>query len=121
MHKAHVALISLLLAGAAVAGAVAVARTTGLGAASRRSNVAVLAAKERQLAAYERRLRRALAAKTPSLPPLPKAARTPAQPAAQAQTQQRVVYRRPPPVVVVKHTHHGDDGEAERAEGGGDD
>jgi hypothetical protein len=119
MHRLHVAIVSTLLAAAAVLGAVAVARTTGLGSAARHANDAAVAAKAKQLAAYEAKLRQALAAKTPALPPLPKPSRSGASPAT-AQPQQRVIYRRPPPVVVVRHASHGDDS-YEQAAGGGDD
>ena len=109
--KTHATLVAALLAVAAVLGTVALTHTTGLGAASRRASDAAVAAKERQLAAYEQQLSIALAAATK---PLPKAGASPAAP-----QQQRVVYHRPPPVVVVTHTHRGDDGH--EAEGGGDD
>lgn len=117
MRKLHVAGVSLVLALAAVLGTGALTRTTGLGAAARHANDAVVAAKTRQLAAYETKLRQALAAGTPALPPLSKAVSRGAAPATTA-PRQRVVYRRPPPVVVVTHASHGDDG-YERAEGGG--
>jgi hypothetical protein len=119
MHRSHVAIISTLLALAVVLGAVALTRTAGLGTAARRGNDAAVAAKTKQLAAYEATLRKALAAKSPALPPLPKPSSPGASPATSA-PQQRVIYRRPPPVVVVKHTAHGDDG-FEQAAGGGDD
>lgn len=117
MHRTHTTVVAALIALAAVAGAFAVVRTTGLGSSARHANDAAVAAKTRQLAAYERELRRALAARTPALPPAPAA--TSARPA-QA-SPQRVIYHRPPPVVVVTHSRHGDDGsEAERG-GGSDD
>jgi hypothetical protein len=109
MHKLHVTVVAALLAVAVVLGGVAVLKTTGLGTSARQANEAAVAAKARQLAAYQVSLHRALAAKTPALPKVPAGS---AQP-----TQQRVVYHRPPPVVVVEHTHHGDDGD----EGGGRD
>ena len=105
MNKFHTAIVAALLALAVVLGGVAVVKTTGLGASAQQANNAAVAAKARQLAAYERGLQKALHAKTPALP------RVPAAGAAGGQaTQQRVVYHRPPPIVVVKHTHHGDDG-----------
>jgi hypothetical protein len=119
MHRSHVAIVSALLALAVVLGAVAVTRTTGLGAAGRHANDAAVAAKTKQLAAYEARLRQALATKTPALPPLPQSSGAGTSPATSA-PQQRVIYRRPPPVVVVKHASHGGDG-FEQAAGGGDD
>jgi hypothetical protein len=120
MRKSNVAVIAGLLAAAAVLGGVALVRTTGLGAASRAANDAAVAAKEKQLAAFQAKLERALARKTPALPPLPKAVQASAAVSpAGAAPQAKVVYRRPPPIVVVKHTHHGDDGY--EAEGGGGD
>jgi len=119
MHRSHVAIVSVLLATAVVLGAVAVTRTAGLGAAERHANDAAVAAKTKQLAAYEAKLRQALAARPPALPPLPKTSGSGTSPATGA-SGQKVIYRRPPPVVVVKHTSHGDDG-FEQAAGGGDD
>jgi hypothetical protein len=119
MRKLHVTVVSLLLAAATVLGATSLVRTTGLGAASRSTNDAAVAAKEKQLATYEAKLRAVLAAKAPALPPLPKTAGGAPTPTTAA-PQQRVVYRRPPPVVVVQHASHGDDG-YERADGGGGD
>lgn len=115
MHKLHVTSLALVLAGAAVLGAVAVARTTGLGSATRAANDASVASQTKQLAAYAAKLRQELRTKTPALPRLPK--RTAAAPAAQAP---RIVYHRPPPVVRVVH-HHGDDGGSESDGGGGGD
>lgn len=116
MHKLHITVIAALVALAAIAGMFATVRTTGLGSAARRANDATVAAKTRQLAAYERSLAQALAAKTPALPKLPAGSPAPA-----SSTQQRVIYHRPPPVVVVKHTHNGDDGFESAAGGGSDD
>lgn len=104
MNKLHTAIVAALLALAVVLGGVAVVQTSGLGAAAQHANDAAVAAKARQLAAYERGLQHALRAKTPALP------RVPAGAAGGQATQQRVVYHRPPPIVVVKHTHRGDDG-----------
>ncbi len=116
MHKLNVAAVAALLALAAVLGGTALLRTTALGSAGRHANDAAIAAKSKQLAAYERKLQKALAAKPPALPPLPAASHSVSP--ATAVPQQRVVYQRPPPIVVVKHTHHGDDG-AEQGDGGG--
>ncbi len=122
MNKLHATAVAALVAAAVVLGGIAVVRTTGLGAASHRAADATVAAKTRQLAAYERQLTRALGARTPALPTVPKIkATTPVQTAPAAAAQQRVVYHRPPPIVVVKHTHHGDDGGSEQGGGGGDD
>lgn len=117
MHKLHVTVIALLLAGAAVFGAVAVARTTGLGSAARQSNDAAFAARVHQLSTYAAKLRKELRAKPPALPAVPKAKPVAAAAAAAAP---RIVYHRPPPVVVTVH-HHGDDGSGEADGGGGGD
>ena len=119
MHKFNITLIALLLAGAAVLGAVAVAHTTHLGAAARQTNDAAFVARTKQLTAFEAKLRQELKAKPPALPRVPKAqpatpapvAAAAAAPAAQAP---RVVYHRPPPVVHVVHRHGGGE-----SEGGG--
>jgi non-ribosomal peptide synthetase component E (peptide arylation enzyme) len=124
MHRFNLTLVALLLAGAAVLGAVAVAHTTHLGAAARQTNDAAFVARTRQLTAFEAKLRQELKAKPPALPRVPKAqpeapapvAVAAAAPAAQAP---RVVYHQPPPVVHVVH-RHGGDGESEDG-GGGDD
>ena len=113
MHKLHVTVIALLLAGAAVAGAVAVARTTGLGSAARQSNDAAYAARVQQLSTFAAKLRKQLHAKPPALPAVPKTRPV----TAAASSAPRIVYHRPPPVVVTVH-RHGDDGSRE-AEGGG--
>jgi hypothetical protein len=114
MHKFHLTALAVVLAGAAVLGAVAVARTTGLGSAARKTNDAAIAARTKQLSSYAARLQKELEARPPALP------RVPARPAA-PQGAARVVYQQPPPVVVTVH-HHGDDGshEAEGGGGGGD-
>jgi hypothetical protein len=117
MHKFHVTVVALLVAGAAVFGAVAVTRTTGLGSAARHANDASVASRARQLSAYAAKLRQELEAKPPALPKVPKQV-----PAALVAAQQapRIVYHRPPPVVRVVH-HHGEDGSREADGGGGGD
>jgi hypothetical protein len=123
MQKLNVTLVALLLAGAAVLGAVAVTHTTHLGAAARQTNDAAFTARTKQLTAFAAKLRQELKAKPPALPPVPKAppAVPAAAPAAAAAAQApRVVYHRPPPIVHVVH-HHGDDGSGESEGGGGDD
>jgi hypothetical protein len=122
MRKSNVALIAGLLAAAAVLGSVALVRTAGLGTASRAANDAAVTAKEKQLAAFQAKLARALAQTTPALPSLPKTVRASSVSPSRTAPQPKVVYRRPPPIVVVQHTHHGDDGyEAEGGGGGQDD
>jgi hypothetical protein len=117
MQKLHVTVIALLLAGAAVFGAVALARTTGLGSAARQSNDAAFAVRVHQLSTYAAKLRKELRAKPPALPAVPKAKPVAA---AAASAVPRIVYHRPPPVVVTVH-HHGDDGSREADGGGGGD
>lgn len=114
MHKLHTTVIAALIALAAIAGTVAAVRTTGLGSAARHANDAAVAAKTRQLNAYERSLAKALAAKPPALPAATSAAPTPAPP------QQRVIYERPAPVVVAP-SGHGDDGHESGSSEGRDD
>jgi hypothetical protein len=115
MHKFHVTTIALLVAGAAVLGAVAITRTTGLGSAARHANDTAVASQTQQLAAFATKLRQELKAKPPALPKVPKAA--PA--AAPAAATPQIVYHRPPPIVHVVH-HHGDDGPEADGGGGGD-
>lgn len=116
MNKAHVTLLALLFAGAAVLGAVALTRTTGLGHAARRATDSTVVAQTKQLSAYAEKLRQELKAKPPALPAVPK------PPPAAAPTQgARVVYHQPPPVVVTVHHTHGDDGSGEGDGGGGGD
>jgi len=120
MNKAHLTLFALLVAGAAVLGAIAVTQTTGLGRAARHTNDAALAARTKQLNAYAAKLQKELEARPPALPPVPKPKPVPAPVAAPVQQQApRIVYHQPPPVVTVVHTHHGDDGSGE-SDGGGD-
>jgi len=114
MNKAHLTILALFFAGSAVLGAVAVTRTTHLGAASRAADNATVAAQTHQLTAYAAKLRQQLHAKTPALPAVPKAAPSPAASAAP-----RIVYQQPPPVVVTVH-HHSDDG-SDGGGGGGND
>jgi hypothetical protein len=120
MNKAHVTLLALVFAAAAVLGAIAVTRTTGLGTAARHTNDAAVAARTKQLGAYAAKLRQELKAKPPALPAVPKPAAAAPAPAAAAQQTPRIVYHRPPPVVVTVH-HHGDDGSREADGGGGGD
>lgn len=115
MHKLHVTVLALLLAGAAVLGTVAVARTTGLGSAARHTNDAAVAARAQQLTAFAAKLRQELKARPPALPRVPKqpAAAAPPPPAP------RIIYHRPPPVIVTVHHRQGDDGSHEPDGGGG--
>lgn len=116
MNKAHLTILAVLFAASAVLGAVAVTRTTHLGAASRAAEDKTVAAQTHQLATYAAALKKELQRKPPKLPVVPKA---PAQGSAPAAP--RIVYQQPPPVVVTLH-HHGDDGsEGGDGGGGGDD
>jgi hypothetical protein len=123
MHKVHVTSVALLVAAAAVLGAIAVTHTTGLGRAARHTNDAAVAARTRQLDAYAAKLKQELKAKPPALPPVPKP--VPKQAAAAAapasRPAPRVVYHQPPSVVVTVHRNHGDDGSHEGDAGGGGD
>ena len=117
MNRRHVFTVAALFAVAAVVGFTALGRTVHLGAASRHANDAAVAAKTKQLNAFERSLHRQLAA----APKVPAAATSPA-PASHAQ---RVVYVRPAPIVVHKHRAGGETeserGNRESESGGFDD
>jgi outer membrane murein-binding lipoprotein Lpp len=110
MNKAHLTILAALFAVSAVLGAVAVTRTTHLGAASRTAQDAQIAAQTHQLNAYAASLKKQLHTHPPALPAVPKATPHSASPSAP-----RIVYQQPPPVVVTLH-RHGDDG---REDGGG--
>lgn len=117
MNRFHGTVLALLLAAAAVLGAVAVTRTTHLGAAATNSNSAAITARTKQLAAYAAKLRQELRARPPALPRVPKT--TPlTSPAPVSRAAPRIVYQQPPPVVVTLH-HHGDDGNGGGDDGGG--
>ncbi len=109
MNKAHLTILAVLFAASAVLGAVAVTRTTHLGAASHATENAAVAAQTHQLSAYAASLKKQLRSTPPALPAVPKAH------ASSAASAPRIVYQQPPPVVVTLH-HHGDDG----SDGGGD-
>lgn len=117
MEKLHVTILALLLAGAAMLGTVAVARTTGLGAAARHTNDAAFAARARQLTAYAAKLRKELKARPPALPSVPK--QQPVAAGSAPSSAPRIVYHQPPPVVVTVHHGHGDDGSHEGDGGDG--
>jgi hypothetical protein len=118
MHKSHVTLVALLVAGAAVLGAVAVTKTTRLGSAARHTNDASVASRTKQLSAFAAKLRQELKAKPPAIPKVPK--RQPVPAVAAAPPAPMVVYHRPPPVIHVIH-HHSDDSSGEADGGGGGD
>ena len=108
MNRAHLTILAVLFAAAAVLGAVAVTRTTHLGAASRAADNATVAAQTHQLSAYAATLKKQLGSKPPALPAVPKAH------ASRVAAAPRIVYQQPPPVVVTLH-RHSDDG----SDGGG--
>jgi hypothetical protein len=107
MNKAHVTLIALLMAIAAVFATVALTRTSALGTASRRAADTAYQARVTQLNAYAASLQRTLRA-------------VPASTSGSTPPTTKIVYHRPPPIVIVKHTQHGDDGSVE-TQGNGDD
>lgn len=113
MNKAHLTILAVLLAASAMLGAVAVTRTTHLGAASRAAANATVAAQTRRLTAYAATLKKQLESKPPALPAVPKPA------GGRAAAVPRIVYQQPPPVVVTRH-RRGDDG-SEGGGGGGND
>ena len=115
MNRAHLTILAVLFAASAVLGAVAVTRTTHLGAASRAADNATVAAQTHQLSAYAATLKKQLASKPPALPAVPKAHASSAAAAAP-----RIVYQQPPPVVVTLH-RGGDDGSDSEDGGGGND
>ena len=117
MNKAHLTILAVLFAAAAVLGAVAVTRTTHLGAASHAAQDATVQAQTHQLSTYAATLKKQLESKTPALPAVPKAHASSAPSAVSAAP--RIVYQQPPPVVVTLH-HHGDDG-SDGGGGGGND
>ena len=112
MQRIHALLIALLIGVAALAGTYAATRTAHLGAAARQQSAVVLKQRERQLAAGEAALRKALA-QSPA--PAPAVGR-----AAASTGAQRVVYVRPAPIVIHKH-RAGGELEAEGRDGGGND
>ena len=108
MNKAHVTIFALLVAAAAVLGAVAVTRTTGLGRAARHANDAAVATRTKQLEAYAAKLQqgaRGKAARATSRSEASSPAAAPAQqrPPASSTTEPRLSSSR-------FHRHHGDDG-----------
>jgi hypothetical protein len=113
MKRINALVIALMIGVAALAGTYAATRTANLGAAAQKQSAAVIKQRERQLAAGEAALKKALAQS-----PAPAAARV-ARPAAPAATGvQRVVYVRPAPIVIHKH-RAGGEREAEGRDGGG--
>jgi hypothetical protein len=112
MARKHAILVTLVLALAAVLGAVALGHTLGLGAAANKANDALVAKRTQQLDRFEASLRRQLGQKAVALPAIPQA------PTASTKAPQRVVYVRPKPIVIHKH-RAGGEYEAEGADHGG--
>ena len=110
MNRKHAFTVSLLLALAAVVGAVAAFRTAGVGRSAQAAPVAAstIAQRNHRLDQVEASLRRALAKK----PPKVKAA---------ARKAEKVVYVRPAPVVHVVPRSGGHEDEGEGGHEGGDD
>jgi len=99
MKRAHVIVIALFFALAAVFGLLAATRTTHLAVGGQARASAAIKARSKQLDRTEAALRRALRDRPPALHP--------ARPGAQ-----RVIVRRPAPLIVVTH-HRGGEHEAE--------
>lgn len=99
MNRKRGLIVSLAVGLAAIAGVSAVAHTVSLGSQARVSTDAQVARRTAQLDRYEASLRKALAQKPPTLPPLPTtdASATALRSAAPV----RVVYHRPPPIVIT--------------------
>ena len=121
MSKWNVALVSGLLALAAVLGTLAATRTASLGTAHRKSADAAVQSRVKQLDRFQASLQKALANKPPALPKISPAPSAPLVNAAAAPAASpRIVYHRPPPVVVVKHRPGGHESEGGfESEGGG--
>ncbi len=106
MKKSHVFVLAVLIAVGATLGTYALTRTTELGVqartASKQSTDAVIAARARQLNALEVSLRKALAKKPPSLPPLPKVKTQPSQPAPPVYVSAPVTRSAPAPAAITR-------------------
>lgn len=123
MKRIHVLAVASLFGIAAVLGALAATKTTGVGAQARArsSSSSIVAARTRQLNHLERALHRSLRQRPPALPPVPAVSSAATRPRARAAPQ--IVYQRPAPIVIVHHASHHDDGgeaQAEGGDGGGD-
>jgi hypothetical protein len=111
MTRRHAFTVAAVLALAAIVGLTALGRTVQLGTASSHASDALVAAKARQLSAFERSLHRQLAA----APHLPAAA------SATHRRARRVVFVRPAPIVVDTHRAHEEDEDEEHEAAGDDD
>ena len=93
MTRINALLIALVIGFAALAGTFAVTRTTHLGAAAQKQNAALIAQRQRQLAAGEAALRKALAASPALAAQAPGPGRQPQPPRAPGRAARRL---RPP-------------------------
>lgn len=114
MNRMHALIVSLAVGVAAIAGVFALGHTLTLGNQAHATTDRQVAQRTAQLDRYEASLHKALAQKTPKLPPVPAAGSSsaPTQSAVSAPLPSapaaRVVYHRPPPIVVVKHRAGGE-------------
>ena len=116
MNRRHALIVSLLLAVSVAAGVFAVVRPTAGGATSQATRVsgAQIAARQHKLDTWEKSLHKALAARPPKLPALPKARSGSAAVAAP-----RTVYVRAQAPATSIAIPHGDDGGEHGGDGGG--
>ncbi len=127
MNRSRALIVSLAVGLAAVAGVFALGSTLSLGNQAHASTDKQVAQRTAQLNRYEASLLKALAQKTPALPPVPTAATVaPSTSSAvsapvQSAAPVRVVYHRPPPVIVVKHRAGGEGEHESEIKGAGQD
>lgn len=123
MASRHTLIIATLFAFAAVAGGVSLARTLDLGAATRRGNDALVAARTHQLNTFERSLHRQLAKAPVVKAPTSNAPQAPAIAPVAPTRAQRVVFVRPKPIIVHKRRAGGayETEQDDEGEGGFDD
>jgi hypothetical protein len=120
MNRTRALIVSLAVAIAAIAGVFALGDTLTLGANAQSPSNGQVTQRAAQLDRYEASLRKALAQKSPPLPPVPS---TTVQQSSTLQSAApvRVVYHRPPPIVNVKHRAGGEHENENEYEGGGED
>ena len=116
MSRKHIALISVLVALAALAGLGAALKTTGLAADGRgKATDALVQARTAQLDRAEQALRAQVAELAAPAAPAPTTASTPTIPTTPAAAGEKVVYVRPAPIVRTVH-RNGESGEHESYE-----
>jgi len=118
MTRTHAFLIALVLAAAAVAGTLALLRTTQLGAqrvVAPTISAAQIAQRNHALDQAQAALLAQLRRKPPALPAVAAARATPATAAQAASVAQTVRYVRPKPIVRIVHRHGGE----HESDGGG--